>query len=121
MNTKRIMAILDVDHETALQVKGLVEGRLDPEKWESAERRQRQAYHPHDRETLVMEALNEILEGYGVEYLQSSEDTPHQADGIDYVNFGDPYIPTVMYDHRRECYRIGCWGDIVERQGKRFQ
>lgn len=67
-------------------------------------------------------ALNlgdKILGGHGVEYIADPRDckTSH---GISYVNMGDPYIPTVMYDHNSKCFRWGCYGDLIERHHIRF-
>lgn len=65
----------------------------------------------------AMELANEMLQGHGVECIWGYAgilDTPD----IEYVNMGDPYIPTVMYDRVTGRFRWGeCWGDIVERRG----
>lgn len=36
-------------------------------------------------------------------------------DGISYLNMGDTYATTIVFDSRTEQFRIGCWGDCVER------
>jgi hypothetical protein len=60
----------------------------------------------------VIETLNGILGGHGVEYIPAGRG--HKSLGFHYVNFGDPYITTIVrFDDGR--YRIASWGSIVER------
>lgn len=62
--------------------------------------------------------------GHGVEHIDSKEFTrkaPGRAytRGLDYVNMGDPYTTTLMHDG--ENWRLGSWGDFVEKYGKPAQ
>ena len=68
--------------------------------------RHRPSYH--DRR---MCAINEILEGHGVEYLRTIEDK-HM--NYEYINMGDTYITTLLCDEDGR-FRVACWGDIVEK------
>lgn len=36
-------------------------------------------------------------------------------EGISYLNMGDTYDATVLFDSRNERFTVGCWGDVVER------
>lgn len=36
-------------------------------------------------------------------------------DGITYLNMGDTYDFTILFDSRSERFSTGCWGDVVER------
>lgn len=68
-------------------------------------------------------AANEILEGFGVEYIRSERDDQWGGHGAYYVNLGDTYVPTILFDLDRERVWASSWGDWVEaeeRQGKRF-
>ncbi len=65
----------------------------------------------------VMEIANEILGGYGVEGL--SDERAHRdsfwQDAIaSYVNLGDPYVTTIIYDTENSTFLIGTWGDFLE-------
>jgi hypothetical protein len=73
--------------------------------------RERTAYHPHALSTLRLEALNAVLETYGVEHIPAGIGAKSPA--IDYCNTGDTYAVTSLRVNGR--YRIGSWGDIVER------
>lgn len=41
-------------------------------------------------------------------------------DGISYLNMGDPYELTIMFDSRKDRFWIGCYGDFIERHGERL-
>jgi hypothetical protein len=64
----------------------------------------RQCYHAPSRHEIIMDALDDLIGGYGVEGLN---------DAVEYVNMGDPYVNTVLYV--AGSYRIGNWGDIAEK------
>lgn len=65
--------------------------------------------------TTRLEAIDEVLGTFGVEYIQRGRNQKSPA--IDYCNTGDPYKPTVMkvYGLNGAYFTVGCWGDIVER------
>lgn len=58
-----------------------------------------------------MEQIDRILETSGVEYTPRGHNAKSPA--ITYCNAGDTYSVTIMKINGR--FRIGCWGDIVER------
>jgi hypothetical protein len=67
----------------------------------------------------VLEALNKIIGGYGVE---SSRDeyNPHWDSYytdfvVEYVNMGDTYNPTICYDIVHGEYVLASWGDVWEQ------
>lgn len=68
-------------------------------------------YHPLDVSTTKLSIASEITECHGVEYIRSGRGA--KSPSIEYVNTGDSYAPTLMWTGGR--YRVGCWGDIVER------
>lgn len=65
----------------------------------------------------VHEALryvSDIIGGYGVEYIASIMDTSRGAKGLSYVNMGDTYKATVIYDHKTNRFLWGkAWGDVA--------
>jgi hypothetical protein len=58
-----------------------------------------------------MQAIDKILGTHGVEYTPAGHNSKSPA--IEYCNAGDTYATTIL--KVRGNYRIGCWGDIVER------
>lgn len=73
--------------------------------------RDRAAFHPHALSTLRLEALNAELNTHGVEFVPAGRGRKSPA--FSYLNTGDTYATTILRVNGR--YRVGCWGDIVER------
>lgn len=93
---------------------GIIRGtRQTALQYASATQRDAVSYHPHDTYVLKLEALNEVLGGYGVEYVPQGNGPNSPA--FEYVNFGDSYDTTIVYFPDRAAWRVACWGDIVER------
>lgn len=67
-----------------------------------------------DRVRKALETADSLIGGHGVEYIRSSEDTMHSVEGIEYVNMGDTYRTTVLFDWARGTFDICPWGNIVE-------
>lgn len=64
---------------------------------------------------------DEVLEGFGAEYAASVNDSMFKARGVSYVNMGDVYNVTVLYDHAKGRFLYNTTlGDVVERHPKRF-
>ena len=69
-----------------------------------------------------LEQINKLMEGYGVESIRGQwVDHYWQETNLLYVNKGETYAPTVIYDTLKKKWYIGVsWGDIVEKESKRF-
>lgn len=67
-----------------------------------------------------MEAVNELIGGFGVEFHRSPESAydAEKAAGITYVNKGDTYDPTICHlrfnDDLPGKFVLSSWGDAVE-------
>lgn len=98
-------------HKMALKIKNLMSGRLKAENLMT----------PESQIDWAIGEINKILDGYGVEYLKGKEWRRYWLDTeLLYVNLDGPYAPTVIYDIGKEHWVICCWGDIVEKEPKRF-
>lgn len=68
-----------------------------------------------------LDKCNEVLKGFGIESIRDNNFTGYYGDiGLLYVNMGDTYIPTVIYDTRKDKFYVCSWGNIVEKEEKRF-
>ena len=76
-----------------------------------------QCYTVPNRHDRLMCALNEIAETHGVEVLMGRDE---QWPDYEYLNSGDTYTATLIYSNKTGTFRVGCWGDIVERTGNRY-
>jgi hypothetical protein len=68
----------------------------------------------------ALDYADELLGGHGIEYIASEQDTMRSREGIEYVNMGDTYDTTLIYDYKTGRFYVGAWGDWVERYPKRF-
>ena len=69
-----------------------------------------QCYNMPPAADITMEALNEVLGGYGVEAIfREGELFPD----LTYVNRGETYLPTLIYMNGEVI--LASWGDVVEQ------
>lgn len=69
----------------------------------------------------ALDEINKILHGYGVEAVHDNQwGRYYLSIGLLYVNMGDTYNQTVCYDTRKDRWFVCSWGDIVEKESKRF-
>lgn len=61
-----------------------------------------------------LHALNAEAETFGAEYIAHRDDTCRDTYGLEYLNVGDTYTPTLIFDHARHSWRVCSWGDAVE-------
>lgn len=119
-SVSRIEKLLEVSREKATEVRGIIDGTRDPECYESVQKWMKQCYHRLSEVEIRMEALNEVLDGCGVEPIRvegAHVDSYHFDIVATYVNNGDTYKPTVMYDTRKERFELTSWGAWVEKKG----
>jgi hypothetical protein len=70
------------------------------------------AGHPsHAASEAIRRAGERFKIGYGVEGFCWN----NGEDGITYLNMGDTYEYTVLFDSRTGRFSTGCWGDVVEQ------
>lgn len=121
MNTPSIKTIaegLNLDRDQARQIKDLISGKTEPENVPS------HCHYSH-KIAAILEACNTIGEFAGVEYIADKRDQDNYIDayGLSYLNAGDTYTPTLIYDHAAGRYFVTSIGDILEnpRHARRFE
>ena len=68
----------------------------------------------------TLQTVSVLLHGFGVEYLPSKRDTHGRGVGLEYVNMGETYAATILYDCLRRRFLCAAWGDMVEARPGRF-
>lgn len=74
----------------------------------------------------MMEAINTILDGYGTEAIRQLNIATHpywMDTRAVYINMGDTYTLTLVYDVLTDRFYFTSWGDFVEiaeRKGAKF-
>ena len=110
MNLPSVKTLEEAFPGKGKEIRALMEGGPTMN-YESVIRLELQCYHRHRRCERVMCALNEIIEGHGVESI-----VPIDSDrpSYDYVNMGDTYATTILMRDDGK-FIVACWGDIVEK------
>jgi hypothetical protein len=62
------------------------------------------------RPIVCLKKLNPVLEGCGIEYISDVADDQHDCHGLEYINMGDTYVSTFIYDHTTQRLFISCLG-----------
>jgi len=100
--------------DKAKEIRGIIDGSIDPMTYSKVDQWVRQCYNRPSTHELQLEAINQVLEGYGTEALDENTSwfpQPHYS----YVNMGDTYTPTVVYDHEKDRFLITDWGTLAEK------
>lgn len=108
---KRLMEDMKLDKDQAKRIRGLIHGEIKTNTSEAVNNWVAQCHHKPNYIERLLVALNEAADTYGVEYLtqQGGMRATHA-----YLNVGDPYVPTIIYNYNKDHFYIGCWGTIVE-------
>ena len=107
---------LQTDPETIEIVNGLLSGSIDPRNYSNVKNWLRQCHNEPSADELKMCAINQALQGYGIESVRTSKwKNGYWGDILcTYVNMGDSYIPTVIH-HRKHGFMVSSIGDVVEK------
>lgn len=94
----------------AQEVQNLFDEKTSPDDYKSVQALiEKNFVHPcfHDK---IMFALNEILDGFGVGYLEDK----HGEVRAEFVNMGETYAPTIVYNARKGTFHVTSFGHFVE-------
>lgn len=111
-SAERLQAALNIDPERAERLRALVKGKVKPE----------MTAHPSGNRyanliDAIMQSANALLHGYGVEAIQGDWVDGFWGSTIAlYVNTGDTYRPTLLYDVYADRFALTSWGDWYEKQ-----
>ena len=102
-----------VNTSMCVMVSRLISGEYDPLKYSNVQKWYDDCYCKPGGGTLIMEAINQELHGYGVEAVMDDSGTPI----ADYINFGETYHPTILRDLSTGEFILTSWGDWFEEWG----
>jgi len=107
---------LQTDPETIEIVNGLLSGSIDPMNYSNVKNWLHQCHNEPSADELKMCAINQALQGYGIESIRTSKwKNGYWCDILcTYVNMGDSYIPTVIH-HRKHGFMVSSIGDVIEK------
>lgn len=99
------------------ELRALLKGKTKTRSYQSVKDLVAGCYNPPDYPHRLMTALNEILEGHGVECLWRRGHSPNDCTNLplaEYVNMGDTYTTTLIRKVETGTILIACWGDFAE-------
>ncbi len=105
-----------IDKEQAKQIRDVVKHADEDfliSTYDSCEQLDRDCHSNPGLAYLEATALNEILEGHGIECIRPDNEEPQ----YEYINTGDSYCNTLIRDNSTGRWFVASWGDIVETEG----
>ena len=112
---KRLKAAFPtVEEKDLVLLRRIIKGELSPRKVPAVDAWFKQCYHKPKRLEMLLAAADALLGGHGVEavYHGGLQDNGVAAE---YINTGDGYNPTLIYDHRKGEVVISDYNSFIER------
>ena len=110
---RALVAAFGSEHGSA--IRRILDGRTDPESIPATDAWARSCYNQPRASQLIEHACNEVLGGFDCEAIE--------ADGVwgsfycsfvaGYINMGDTYATTLLFDYYRNAVYITSWGEWV--------
>jgi len=102
--------------DKALMLRKIIDGRQDCWDWEKLPHTTSwkiACYNSPDNIEARLRAMEEVLEGFGIECIRAGESSDNEI-VASYINMGDTYNATILYNHHNERFEVTSWGDWVE-------
>ena len=124
MSDQELIKAWDIDELRLHLIKTVIE--LDNDEtiddclgmFESVQQLRKQCYNKPDTIQEKLTVLNELIDGHGIEPIQVSEELyqdSYYGNCIgEYVNLGDTYITTIVYNTIEREWLVTSWGDYFE-------
>lgn len=106
-----------IDSEKLKLIYKVINGSIDLDQFKSVNHMRKQCYNPPNELDEKMEALNELIDGHGIESsrMEGYYKNHYWSDCIClYVNQGESYAITIIYDVVNDRFEFTSWGDWIE-------
>jgi hypothetical protein len=116
----RLVSVLNITEEQAATIRGLIRGEirtLGNEQFPEANKWFSSCYHQPKRLDRILACINEVMGGFGVEAIWGSDAYWPAAD---YINTGDTYSATLLFNRESGAFQLTTWGDFFERNERRY-
>ena len=121
MKTNELSNTFQISEDKALRVIDIINGDLDPSSLDDVQDMINRCYGMPNKLYCKLIAINELIAGFGVEYIESNEDSYTNQLGVSYINTGDTYSSTIAFDHHTGQFSLTTYGDTVESDPSRFK
>ena len=115
-STIELMKTFQINLMQAKLVIKVIFGQTKLEAFRSVEKWIAQCFNKPSELEMKMEALNELIDGFGVEAVNHESNWDrYWGNAIAlYVNTGDTYSPTILYSIEDKQFELTTWGDFYE-------
>ena len=114
-----------IDRVTTLKIKEVIKDQgIKLDQFKSVQHLRKQCFNPPDRVNEQLEAINELTDGCGIESIRIDgyHHSNYWTDCIGlYINMGDTYLLTIIYNVIDNQFEFSSWGDFYESKQKEIQ
>ena len=93
-------------------LRNVIDATVNPAEYDSVIKLCMTSYRCPDYSVLLLTAINEIIEGHGIEQIIPKDEDRHPS--YEYINMGDTYNATILLRSDGRLI-VASWGDIVEQ------
>lgn len=113
----RLARELNLPAEAAHQLRSLIKHKLDPAQFESVRKWVASCYNEPALIEQIICAANELMEGFGRETIRSTKnwDSFWCDAKFVYINMGDMYVPTLIFNTVSKSFSVAYMADVVDR------
>lgn len=115
---KKIAEALNIDATKAKLIRAVIKGERSPLDVNVAPLTvawSEKCYHAPKLRECIVKACDEIAGTYGAEVIDPQEDWKEGYPRLEYLNTGDTYSATLIFDFDTMRVYIASWGDVAER------
>jgi len=94
------------------ELRQLITEDVHPDNYKSVQDLVGQCWHGPTYSHMLLTAINEIIEGHGIEQIIPKDEDRHPS--YEYINMGDTYNATILLRSDGRLI-VASWGDIVEQ------
>ena len=76
------------------ELRNVIDGTVNPAEYDSVMKINMASWHGHTYSHMLLTAINEIIEGHGIEQIVPKDEGRHPS--YDYINMGDCYNETIL-------------------------
>jgi hypothetical protein len=116
----RLVSGLSITPEQAATIRGLIQGTIRTignEQFPASNQWFSSCYNQPRRIDRILACINEVMSGHGVEAIWGSDAYWPAAD---YINTGDTYSATILFNRESSAFQLTTWGDFFERNERRY-
>ena len=117
-SAKRIAEALAIELALAKRIKGMMLGDFNSKRIAEEENIPNRQYM--DRPRRILSIANKYSDRFGVECILRKDDVFY-LNIVEYVNMGETYQDTLLYDYTTDRFYVTTWEDFVETREKQFE